>query len=417
MSTYKKHCILDAFLLNYTYSERKGEFIMKDKVKGLIIGLSIGSLIAGSAAYASATQIEVVFKNIKYMFDGVEKKSTQGQGFVYNNTTYVPLRFVSEALGKKVQWDEKNQTIWFGDKTGKTTVTPSTDVKPAAGATTAAVYKGGSLSTQDYNTFLAIIQLYNPDNTKSLADAAFKEQVLKDDITLKILAKRGQALTVKSFKEDAAVQLAQLKTDFAQVFGTQVSWDQRLLDLKLTEANMLTYLEERLLGNVYLTSKVSDSSLRDDYIKGLATNAYDNATVSHILISLTLADGTTRTPEDALKRANEVIAKLNAGEAFADLAKQYSDDPGSKDNGGQYESTNVNSWVTEFKDAVIALPLNKVSEPVLSQFGYHIIRVDAKSTTTYEQAKDTLSASHIQQAYQDFTTKELPGLIVSTNIK
>jgi foldase protein PrsA len=389
---------------------------MKDKVKGLIIGLSIGSLIAGSAAYASATQIEVVFKNIKYMFDGVEKKSTQGQGFVYNNTTYVPLRFVSEALGKKVQWDEKNQTIWFGDKTA-TTVTPSPGVKPAAGATTAAVYKGGSLSTQDYNTFLAITQLYNPDNTKSLADAAFKAQMLKDDITLKILAKRGQALAVKSFKEDTAVQLVQLKTQFAQVFGTQVSWDQRLLDLKLTEANMLTYLEERLLGNVYLTSKVSESSLRDDYIKGLATNAYDNATVSHILISLTLADGTTRTPEDALKRANEVIAKLNAGEAFADLAKQYSDDPGSKDNGGQYESTNVNSWVTEFKDAVISLPLNKVSEPVLSQFGYHIIRVDARSQTTYEQAKESLSANQIQQIYQNFVTNELPGLIVSTTIK
>ncbi|QGQ96792.1 peptidylprolyl isomerase [Paenibacillus psychroresistens] len=386
---------------------------MKDKVKGLIIGLSIGSLIAGSAAYASATQIEVVFKSIKYMFNGVEKKSTQGQGFVYNNTTYVPLRFVGEALGQEVKWDEKNQTVWFSDKPAA----KPTDVKPATGAKAAAVYKGGSLSTQDFNTFLAIMQLYNPDYTKSLTDAAFNEQMLKDDITLKILAKRGQALTGKSFKEDAAAQLADLKIQFAQVFGTEVTWDKRLLELKITDANMVTYLEERLLGNVYLTSKVSDSSLRDDYIKGLSTNAYDNATVSHILISLTLEDGTARTPEDALKRANEVIAKLNAGEAFADLAKQYSDDAGSKDNGGQYESTNVNGWVTEFKDAVIALPLNKVSEPVLSQFGYHIIRVDAKSQTTFEQAKEALSANHIQQAYQTFTTNELPGLIVSTPSK
>jgi foldase protein PrsA len=385
--------------------------MMKDKVKGLIIGLSLGSLIAGSAAYASATQIEVVFKNIKYMFDGIEKKSSQGQGFIYNNTTYVPLRFVGEALGKKVQWDEKNQTIWFGDKK------PSpTDVSPTNG-TEAAVYKGGTLSTLDYNTFLSIMQLFNPDSSKSLSDAAFKTQMLKDNVTLKVLAKRGQALTTKSFKEDAAAQLAQLKTQFAQVFGTEVTWDQRLKDLKLTEAIMSTYLEERLLGNVYLTSKVSDDTLRDDYIKGLATNAYDNATVSHILISLTLEDGTKRTQEDALKRANEVIAKLNAGEKFADLAKQYSDDPGSKENGGQYESTNVNSWVAEFKQAVLALPLNKVSEPVLSQFGYHIIRVDAKSQTTFEQAKEALSAVHIQQSYQEFITKELPELILTTNIK
>jgi foldase protein PrsA len=382
---------------------------MKDKVKGLIIGLSLGSLIAGSAAYASATQIEVVFKNMKIMFDGVEKKSTQGQTFVYNNTTYVPLRFVGEALGKDVTWDEKNQTIWFGTK----------KVLPVDAITTgkAAIYKGGTLSIQDYTTFLSIMQLYTPSYSGSLTDATFKDQMAKENITLKILAKRGQALTVKTFKDEAAAQLIQLKEQFTQVFGTEVNWDQRLKELKLTEADMLSYLQDRMLGNVYLTSKVSDGTLRDDYIKGLETNAYDNATVSHILIALTLEDGTKRTQEDALKRANEVISKLNAGEKFEELAKQYSDDPGSKTNGGQYESTNVNSWVAEFKQAVIDLPINKVSAPVLSQFGYHIIRVDAKSQTTYEQAKVALSNEHIQQVYQDFTTNELPGLIVSMNIK
>lgn len=380
--------------------------MMKDKVKGLIIGLSIGSLLAGSAAYASATQIEVVFKNIKYMFNGVEKKSTEGKSFVYNNTTYVPLRFVGEALGQNVTWDEKNQTIWFGEK-------KAAPQAPAA----AAVYKGGSISAQDFNTFLSIVQLYSPDYSKSLTDPAFKEQMLKENISLKVLAKRGQALTAKTYKDEAAAQLVQLKLQFAQVFGAEVKWEQRLKDLKLTEANIVSNIQERLLENVFLTSKVTDDLLLADYKKGLSTNAYDMATVSHILISLTLADGTARTKEDALARANEVIVKLNAGENFADLAKQYSDDPGSKDNGGQYESTNVNSWVAEFKQAVIDLPINKVSAPVLSQFGYHIIRVDAKSQTTFEQAKATLSAGYIQQTYQSFVTNELPGLITSTNIK
>jgi foldase protein PrsA len=380
---------------------------MKDKVKGLIIGLSLGSLIAGSVAYASATQIEVVFKNIKYMFDGVEKKAKDGQTFVYNNTTYVPLRFVGEALGKNVQWDEKNQTIWLGEKKPITT-----DIN----STSAAVYKNGTVSIQEFNTFLAIMQLYNPDNSKSLTNSAFKEQMLKDNITLKVLADRGHALTMKSFKADAADQLEKLKIQFNQVFSTQFTWDQRLKDLKLTNSDMLTYLENRLLGNVYLTNKVSEGTLRDDYIKGLATNAYDNATVSHILISLTLADGTTRTKEDAHRRADEVVAKLKAGEDFAALAKQYSDDPSSKDNGGQYLSTNVNSWVAEFKQAVLDLPLNKVSEPVLSQYGYHIIRVDAKSLSTYEEVKDALSNSYIQKSYQDFIANELPGLIISATI-
>lgn len=75
--------------------------MMKDKVKGLIVGLTIGSLISGTAAFAASSQIEVAFRSIKYMFDGVEKVPADGKGFVYEGSTYVPLRFVSEALGKK----------------------------------------------------------------------------------------------------------------------------------------------------------------------------------------------------------------------------------------------------------------------------------------------------------------------------
>jgi foldase protein PrsA len=135
------------------------------------------------------------------------------------------------------------------------------------------------------------------------------------------------------------------------------------------------------------------------------------------LISLILDDGTKRTPVDALKKANEVSAKLKAGEDFAALAKQYSDDAGSKNNGGQYPSTNVNSWVPEFKQAVLDLPLNKISEPVLSQFGYHIIRVDAKSVSSFDEVKASLSNANSQKAYQEFITNELPGLIISQSIK
>jgi foldase protein PrsA len=384
---------------------------MKDKIKGLVLGLSLGSLIAGSIAYAGASQIDVVFKNLKYMFNGVEKKSTQGQSFIYNNKTYVPLRFVGEALGKEVKWDEKNQTIWIGD----ITAIPADNQR--ANSSAAATYKGGSISTKEYVTFLSIMQLYNPGYSNSLADVKFKDQMLKDLITLKVLAQRGQALTMKSYKVDAAEQLIKLKEQFAQVFANQTNWEQRLKELSLTDSDLQSYIEKRLTGNVYLTSKVSDGTLRDDYIQGLAAHNYDNATVSHILISLTLADGTQRSPEDALKKANEVAAKLNAGGDFAALAKQYSDDPGSKDNGGQYPSTNINGWVPEFKQAVLELPIKTISAPVLSQFGYHIIRVDARTLSAYDEVKESLRDNYMQKNYQDFTANELPALILTQNIK
>ncbi|WP_181592869.1 NPCBM/NEW2 domain-containing protein [Paenibacillus sp. YN15] len=92
---------------------------MKERLKGFIMGASICSLLFGSIAYAAEeTQIQVFFKKLTYIFDGVEIESANEPGFIYNGTTYVPIRFVSEALGKKVEWDGDNDTIWIGKKVG-----------------------------------------------------------------------------------------------------------------------------------------------------------------------------------------------------------------------------------------------------------------------------------------------------------
>jgi hypothetical protein len=87
--------------------------------KGFVLGFITCAMLTGSVAYAATgTQIEVYFSSLKYMFDGVEKKPTEGQGFIYNGTTYVPLRFIGESVGKDVNWDGDTQTIWVGKKQG-----------------------------------------------------------------------------------------------------------------------------------------------------------------------------------------------------------------------------------------------------------------------------------------------------------
>ena len=90
---------------------------MRDKLKGLVIGLLIGVLISSSVVYASGTKIEVYFNNIKFMFDGVEQTPAQGKGFIYQGTTYVPLRFVGESLGKPVSYNSQTQTVFVGKPT------------------------------------------------------------------------------------------------------------------------------------------------------------------------------------------------------------------------------------------------------------------------------------------------------------
>jgi hypothetical protein len=85
------------------------------KITTLAIGLVI--VTAGTSVYASdgSISLNVFQKPLRLMFDGKEKVS-ENQPFLYDGTTYVPLRFMSESMGIPVEWDETNQTIWVGDK-------------------------------------------------------------------------------------------------------------------------------------------------------------------------------------------------------------------------------------------------------------------------------------------------------------
>lgn len=74
---------------------------MRDKLKGLVIGIIIGSMLTGVSAYAaSGTSIKAVMKKINIYVDGSRKKSANA--LIYNGTTYAPVRSISDAIGKQV---------------------------------------------------------------------------------------------------------------------------------------------------------------------------------------------------------------------------------------------------------------------------------------------------------------------------
>lgn len=86
-----------------------------------------------------------------------------------------------------------------------------------------------------------------------------------------------------------------------------------------------------------------------------------------------------RDEAQALARITEVQQRLSAGEDFAELAKEYSDDPGSKDAGGELGWFARNQGlVPEFEEAAFKLQPGEVSPPVLTQFGYHLIEVEER---------------------------------------
>ena len=72
-----------------------------------------------------------------------------------------------------------------------------------------------------------------------------------------------------------------------------------------------------------------------------------------------------------------LLKRARAGEDFAKLAKEYSEDPGSKDKGGEYKFPR-GQMVPEFEAAAFSLGTNQVSDIVTTRFGYHIIKLSEK---------------------------------------
>jgi foldase protein PrsA len=119
------------------------------------------------------------------------------------------------------------------------------------------------------------------------------------------------------------------------------------------------------------------------------------------------------------KTADMIEAKLKSGGNFADLAKQYSTDPSTKDKGGELGFFGKGQMVPAFQAAAFALPVGATSAPVKSPFGWHIINVEEKKPAVVAtlagstaQIKDTLTQQQEQQQIPVF----LQGLRSKANI-
>lgn len=149
------------------------------------------------------------------------------------------------------------------------------------------------------------------------------------------------------------------------------SLDMMLAQQNLTRESLKKQLRFELLNNEAVVEDIKVPAEEvQQRIKELNTELH----VRHILVE----------DEDA---ALEVIKKLEGGAKFADLAKEFSTDPGSKDNGGEYEWFGFGKMVPEFWNAAYNLEPSKISEPVQTSNGFHVIETLGKRDV--EKDKET----------------------------
>jgi len=179
----------------------------------------------------------------------------------------------------------------------------------------------------------------------------------------------------------------------------------------IPEARKVSYLAftpDQVPGG---TPQITDQQAQQYYQAHLKDyQVPEEAKVRHILIAVPKG-ADAKTDAAALAKALDVLKQLRSGGDWAALAKKYSDDPGSKNSGGELGMLQHGVTVPEFDKAAFSLNPGQISDPVKTQFGYHVIQTEEKQTARtrpFEEVRGTILASLVRdkeaQAAQAFAS-------------
>jgi parvulin-like peptidyl-prolyl isomerase len=147
------------------------------------------------------------------------------------------------------------------------------------------------------------------------------------------------------------------------------------------------YLDAAMAGSVKVTEAEVQKAYQED----------KTASVRHILL---LTQGKSAAEKaEARKKIEDILARAKKGEDFAALAKQFSEDPGSKESGGLYADFGRGKMVKPFEDAAFSVPVGEISGVVETAYGYHILKVEGrkKETQPLDQVKTQIETEIKQQ--------------------
>ncbi len=260
---------------------------------------------------------------------------------------------------------------------------------------------------------------------------AIEQQVLEEMINQTIILQAAEKEKLVASDVEVNKQYDEIK----KRFGGDKQFDDAMKTYGYTEKELKDKLKYDATFAALYEKVTKDVKVTDDEISKYYESNKDQYKepekfkIRHILIAVNTADKKTgKTDEQAKKEAEKIIADLNAGADFAKLAKEKSTDPGSKDKGGlltdrmgnEMVAKGGNEFVPEFANAAFALKAGQITaKPVKSEFGYHIIKVDVKTTEkqlTFDEAKEKIKKDLPTTKKQDVFNKYMGDLRTKADI-
>lgn len=260
----------------------------------------------------------------------------------------------------------------------------------------------------------------------SMTPAMFQERVLRDLTGREIVLRVGNSAFVTDAEVDAYLRLQNqtrtfksIKLNAAEETAPAPAEEEIAKDYEARKSEMMTpelvtleYVEIKADLLPVPTPSEEDLLVRYEDQKDRYV-VPEQRKASHILVEVA-AGADAEAQKAALAKAEALLAEINGGKAFADVAKASSDDLGSKQQGGDLGWLEPGASDPAFEEALFKLEVGKVSEPVLGTNGYHLIQlseVKAESRRQFAEVKAELESEY-RTSEQDRMFSDLAGALV-----
>lgn len=278
-----------------------------------------------------------------------------------------------------------------------------------------AVVNGVGISKGDLEKQVAVVldspqfQGANPRDAEQRLD--IERQVIVQLIQQELIKQEADRLSVKVAATEVAERFGQVRGQFQtddqfQQALAQNGLTSTTLRERIREQLILEQVQSRAIGNLAPT----EAEIRAAYGNG---QRFEELHVRHILFTVQAP-----TEEAAKKKkAEDTLAQLKDGADFVALAKKVSEDTTTKAQGGDLGTvTRQTPFDQTFLNAAFALKKGQISGLVRTQFGFHIIKVDNRTTKTLAQARAELTQEITDTKRQDAFTEFMRGRVDAARI-
>jgi parvulin-like peptidyl-prolyl isomerase len=241
-----------------------------------------------------------------------------------------------------------------------------------------------------------------------------------------------QLLLQKSTDADRAAGAAKAEQQLTNLLaraGSQAAFDRQLKAVGMTPTELRTKITQEATATATLTRELGVTITDAEVTNFYAAHPTDfeqpqTVHVRHILL-LTI-DPVTHAPLTAdqiaakRKQIDDILKRAQAGEDFAALATQYSEDPGSKDNGGELPAFGHGEMVPQFEAAAFSMKTNTISSVVTTDYGFHIIKlldITPAQTVPYAKVADKIKDYLAQQKTEKLAPAYLAGLTKDADVQ